>query len=382
MAKTLMFEQKYAAALPLLQSMISTGVTSQGAAYKLDPIFQTNFSPQPALKNSTESVFAAQTSVNDGAGGNNGDKGDELGLPYSANSPGSCCGWNNPSQWLANSYKTDATGLPLLSSFNTTGGDVSNTIRGAKYTGNVDPRLDITVGRQGVPYLDWGAPDATWIRDATDGVFSPRKNAYAKAEKGTLSDNTPGVWDAVQAVAVNVNLMRFADVLLMSAEAETESGSLTNAMTDVNLVRTRAANPAGWVYLGSAYSVATGTYAVNATPADKYVVANYAASQFASQASARIAIRFERKIELGMEGARWYDLQRWDGASKSDPIAGSDGSMAAEINAFFASDININSQLQGAHFTAGKNEYYALPQSEIDNSKGTGTALLQQNKGY
>ena len=101
--------------------------------------------------------------------------------------------------------------------------------RGAKYTGNVDPRLDITVGRPGVPYLDWGAPDATWIRDPTDGVFSPRKNVYAKAEKGTLSDNTPGVWDAVQAVATNVNLMRYADVLLMAAEAETEAGSLPNA---------------------------------------------------------------------------------------------------------------------------------------------------------
>ena len=83
-----------------------------------------------------------------------------------------------------------------------------------------------------------------------------------------------------------------------------------------------------------------------------------------------------------MEGMRWYDLQRWDGASVADPITGSDGSMAAEINAFFASDININNQLTGAHFTAGKNEYYAVPQQELDRSRSEGKEELIQNAGY
>ncbi len=378
LAKTLMFERKFDAALPLFHTIIASG------EFSLAPVFQTNFSPEPGQKNSSESVFAAQTSVNDGANDNNGNKGDELNFPYSSKSPGGCCGWNGPSQWLGNSYKTDANGLPMPGTFNTTGGDISNPARGAVYTGNVDPRLDITMGRPGIPYLDWGAPDATWIRDPTDGVFSPRKNVYSKAEKGSLSDSTPGPWDAVQSVANNVNLMRYADVLLMAAECEIESaaGSTAVAETDVNLVRTRAANPAGWVYQNSTYSPATSTYAINATPADKYVVGNYPAGSFTNKTFARTAIHFERKIELGMEGMRWYDLQRWDGASVSDPITGSDGSMAAEINAFFLSDKVINSQLVGATFTPGKNEYYAIPQSEIDKSRSLGKEQLTQNAGY
>jgi len=384
LAKTYMFEHKFDAALPLFHSLITSGKTSRGQAFALNPVFQTNFSPEPSQKNSPESVFAAQTSVNDGANSANGNKGDELNFPYASTSPGGCCGWDGPSQWLGNSYKTDANGLPMPATFNTAGGDVSNGQRGPKYSGNIDPRLDITVGRPGVPYLDWGMPQPNWIRDPSDGVFSPRKNVYSLSEKGTLSDASPGAWDAVQSVANNVNLMRYADILLMAAECEIEAtgGDPNAALADVNQVRARAANPAGWVYLNSAYSTATSSYAINATPADKYVVGQYAAGAFSDPTFARTAIHFERKLELGMEGMRWYDLQRWDGASVADPITGSTGTMAAEINAFFASDITINSQLQGAHFTAGKNEYYAIPQAEIDKSSALGKGLLIQNAGY
>ena len=381
LAKTYMFEHKFTEALPLFHDLIANGTTASGVKYALNPVFQTNFSPEPSQKNSAESVFAAQTSVNDGASNANGDKGDELNFPYASTSPGGCCGWDGPSQWLANSYKTDANGLPMPSTFNTIGGDVSNPKRGAVYTGNVDPRIDITMGRPNVPYLDWGNPQPNWIRDPTDGVFSPRKNVYSKAEKGALSDNTPGPWDSVQSVANNINLMRYADVLLMAAECEIEVGSSTAAEDDVKIVRDRAANPAGWVYLNSAYSPGSSTYVITATPADKYLVKDYPAGSFSDKTFARTAIHFERKLELGMEGMRWYDLQRWDGASVSDPISGSDGSMAAEINAFFKSDIQINSQLTGAIFTAGKNEYYAVPQAEIDKSKALGGGLIQ-NAGY
>jgi len=391
LAKTYMFERNFAAALPLFQDLIANGTNAQGQKYTLNPIFEANFSCEPGLKNSAESVFAAQNSVNDGAADGNGNKGDELNFPYASTSPGGCCGWDGPSQWLGNSYKTDANGLPLIGTsegltpyaFNTTGGDVSNTRRGAAYTGNLDPRIDITMGRPNVPYLDWGDPQPDWIRDPTDGVFSPRKNVYTLAEKGTLSDSTPGAWDAVQSDSNNVNLMRYADILLMAAEAEIEVGSTTNAETDVNMVRSRAANPAGWVYLNSPYSSSSGSYTVNSTPADKYVIGLYPAGSFANKAYGRAAVHFERKLELGMEGMRWYDLQRWDGASVADPITGSDGSMAAEINAFFASDININNQLTGAHFTAGKNEYYAVPQQELDRSLSEGgKEMLTQNAGY
>lgn len=381
LAKCYMGEHKYDAARALFDQLITSGVTARNQPFALNPIFQQNFSPEASAKNGAESVFAAQTSVNDGANSNNGNKGDELGFPYGG--PGGCCGWNNPSQWLANSYKTDANGLPLFTTFND-GADVSNPQKGAIWTGNVDPRIDITMGRPNVPFLDWGNPPASWIRDPTNGVFNPRKNVYAKSEQGTLSDATPGVWDAVQSVSNNVNLMRFADILLMAAEAEIEgTGSAAKALTYVNMVRARAANPDGWVYKGSSYSTSTGTYAKNATPADKYVVGQYPAGAFADKAYARTAIHFERKLELGMEGMRFFDLQRWDGASTGlNPVAISDGSMAAEINAFFAHDKVYNSQLNPGVFTKGRNEYFPVPQNEIDKSKSLGKGVLVQNPGY
>ena len=384
LAKTYMFEHKYDQALTLLRDLIANGVTARGQKYALNPIFQTNFSPEATQKNSAESVFAAQNSVNDGANGQNGNAGDDLNFPYGG--PGGCCGWFNPSQSLGNSFKTDDNGLPLFDSFDVVGQDVSNGA--TPWTGNVDPRLDITVGRPNVPFLDWGNPPAAWIRDPTNGVFNPRKNVYSQSEKGSNSDSTPGVWNNVQLTSNNINLMRFSDILLMAAEAEIEAtgGTPANAVTDVNLVRARAANPAGWVYKNSTYAPGSSTYTVNATPADKYKVGQYSAGAFADKTYARKAIRFERKIELAMEGMRFFDLQRWDGTSVGLPngTATGDGSMAAEINAFFAYDVRINSQLSGAKFTKGVNEYYFIPQSQIDLSKSLagGKGILVQNKGY
>ena len=383
LAKTYMFEHKYTAALPLFHDLISNGVTASGQKFALNPVFQTNFSPEAGQKNSPESILAAQNSVNDGSKGQNGNGGDELGLPYGG--PGGCCGWDNPSQSLGNSFKTDANGLPLFTTFDTVGQDVSNGA--TPWKGNIDPRIDITMGRLTVPYLDWGIPPASWIRDPTDGVFMPRKDSYSKAEKGVNSDTTPGVWDNVQRTSNNDNLMRYADVLLMAAEAEIDGGGDPNvALADVNMVRARASNVAGWVYMNSTYSPGTSTYAINATPADKYVVSPYPAGSFSNLAYARTAIHFERKLELGMEGMRFYDLQRWDGASTGLPngSATGNGSMAAEINAYLAYDIRINSQLTGAKFVQGVNEYFPIPQQELDLSKslGGGTAVLKQNKGY
>jgi len=383
LAKVYMYEHKYAQALPLLQQLMTSGMTAGGLKYALDPIFQQNFSPEASQKNSAESVFAAQSSVNDGARGNNGDAGDDLNFPYGSGGPGGCCGWFNPSQSLANSFKTNATGLPLFSSFDVAGQDVSNGT--TPYSGTLDPRIDITMGRPNVPYLDWGNPQASWIRDPTDGVFNPRKNVYSLSEKGTNTDNTPGVWNSTLLTSNNINLMRFADVVLMAAEAELEVGSPDAALADVNLIRARAANPQGWVYKNSTYSATTSSYPVNATLADKYLIAQYPVGAFSNKAYALSAIHFERKLEFGMEGMRFYDLQRWDGASSSLPngTLTSNGTMAAEINTFIGYDKVINSQLAPAHFTPGLNEYFAIPQNVIDLSKSLGgVAQIKQNKGY
>jgi hypothetical protein len=369
LAKTYMFEHKYAEAKSLFDNIIANGTTAKGDKYALVK-FEQNFNA--ATDNSAESVFAVQNSVNDGSG-TNGNYGDNLNFP-NGGGPGGCCGFNNPSISLANSYKTDANGLPMPATFNT-GNNVSDPT--TPYTGTLDPRLDWTVGRPGIPYLDWGPyPKNSWIRDLSgDGWMSPKKNVYPQSATGTVSSTETSFWGPTQMDAVNTNLMRFSDVLLMAAEAEVEVGTLHQATTYVNIVRARAADATGWVYKNSAYSAATGTYAVNATPADNYLIKTYP-SDFSDKATALTAIHFERKLELGMEGQRFFDLQRWDNGT---------GSMAVELNAYAAAEYSrpgFFSFNQGAKFTAGKNEIYPIPLQEIDAQNSKGKTLLKQNPGY
>ncbi|PUZ27313.1 Starch-binding associating with outer membrane [Chitinophaga costaii] len=370
LAKAYMFQHKFDAALPLLTKVINEGVTAGGQKYVLVP-FQQNFSPQAAQKNSGESVWACQTSVNDGSNGSNGNRPDDLNFPYNGG-PGACCGYFPPSQSLANSFKTDANGLPLFTSFDT-GNDVSDPT--TPYTGTLDPRIDLTMGRPNIPYLDWGYPQPSWIRDPTNGRFTPRKNVYSQSERATNVSNE-SYWGSPEITTNNINLMRFSDVILMAAEAEIEAsaGNADRALAYVNQIRARAADASGWVYKNATYDAGTSQYTPQTTPADKYLIKPYPAGAFNDKSYARTAIHFERKIELAMEGHRFFDLQRWDLGT---------GSMANEINAFLQYDVKINTTLKGGFFTKGRNEYLPIPQQQIDlSAAATGVPLLVQNPGY
>src|SRR6185369_16057295 len=146
----------------------------------------------------------------DWGGDPNGNYGDILNFPYTGG-PGACCGFYNPSQDLANAYKTDANGLPYLDNWFSVGGDVSNQY-GASYAGTLDPRIDRTMGRPGIPYLDWGVhPGLAWIRNPqNDGNKSPLKNVYAASQKDQFTDQGSAYWAPTELVANNVNLIRFA----------------------------------------------------------------------------------------------------------------------------------------------------------------------------
>jgi starch-binding outer membrane protein, SusD/RagB family len=378
LAKAYMYQHEYDSALPLLQQVITQGTTALGTPFALEPIYESNFNP--AQKNGTESVFACQASVNDGSStatnGGNGDTGDELDFPYN-NGPG-CCGFNNPSWNLVQAYKTDANGLPLLDgSYNQSPliSDPGNT----SWAGTVDPRLDWAVGRPGLPYFDWGTIDTTWVRDLEDdGPFVPKKNAYAKSQVGTYSSTETVFWGASEVDANNVNLCRLADVILWAAECEAQAGNLDQAETYVNMIRARAANPNGYVYMNAVYDAKTSTYSPQTTPGANYAVNPYPSGAFSAQGQAYAlnAIYMERRLELAMEGQRFFDLARYDNGT---------GTMAATLNNYVSVDKNrtgfwrVNNS---AFFTKGVNECFAIPLNEIQAENATGKVYLVQNPGY
>jgi starch-binding outer membrane protein, SusD/RagB family len=356
LAKVYMAEKKYAEAKVLFDNIIANGVTTGGKKYALVPSFPDLY--KASNDNNSESIFAVQAAANTGSVNNANADGD-LNWPYNTgpNGPGNCCGFFQPSFELGNSYRTK-DGLPLLDGSYNTPANALKTDMGvqtsAAFTpdaGEVDPRLDHTIGRRGIQFLDWQKhPGFDWIRNqANGGPYSPKKYSYYKTDKGSLQDNsswTPGY------TALNVTVMRFADILLMAAEAEVEVGSLEKAREYVNMIRTRAANPASFVTQDGGLAA-------------KYVIKNYT-SPWTDKTVARTAVRFERKLELAMEGHRFFDLVRW-------------GTDVTDINAYlkYENQFLPNTLPNGGY--AAKHALLPLPQSQIDL---LGSAILKQNPGY
>ena len=92
LAKAYMFQSKFDSAQALLQDLIANGVTADGIPYALTNNYHDNFDPDPNKKNSSESVFAVQNSVNDQSGGAHGNLGDLL---RDAARRGSCLRYND-----------------------------------------------------------------------------------------------------------------------------------------------------------------------------------------------------------------------------------------------------------------------------------------------
>ncbi|GAB3724504.1 RagB/SusD family nutrient uptake outer membrane protein [Spirosoma lituiforme] len=359
LAKTYLYEKKYSDAKTLFDQIISSGVTSGGTKYALLSSYSDVFNA--AKDNGSETVFAIQAAANTGSSDNaNPDL--VLNFPYNtgSNGPAGCCGFFAPSFELANSFRVNANGLPLLDgSYNSSTNQLKNDqgiASSASFTpdaGPVDPRLDWSVGRRGIPYLDWqNHPGLDWIRDQSfAGPYSPKKFVFYKSQDKTLTDGSS--WTDGYS-AINYNIIRFADVLLMAAECEIEVGSLETARSYVNLVRARAANAAGFVKTSS------GANAAN------YAISSYSTA-WSDKATARTAVQFERKLELSGEGHRFYDLVRW-------------GIAANTLNSFVAYESKLlPTAYSGAKFTSGRDEYMPIPQTQIDYQS---SSVLTQNPGY
>ncbi|MEO5997488.1 MAG: RagB/SusD family nutrient uptake outer membrane protein [Chitinophagaceae bacterium] len=374
LAKVYMFQDNFSKAKPLLDDIIANGTTATGVKYALVNFFD-NFNA--LKKNGAEAVFAVQYSVGDGSLGANGNQGDVLNQPLTAGATGG--GALQPSFSLVNSFKTDAvTGLPLLDTYNET--DMTND-QGLKasdpftpYTGTVDPRLDNTVARRDIPLLDHGLFGVYWLGfQNIGGPYHTKKFFFSKGAASSTAESYGG-WTMVN--STNYNLIRFADVLLWAAEVEVEIGSLAVAEGYVNRIRARAADPASWVK----------KYVDNNDPSKGFTnipAANYKVGLYTGQFQlqgidfARKAVRFERKLELALEGHRFFDLQRWDNGT---------GYMANTLNAYLDHERKVPKfdfpNGRDAVFTKGKNEIYPIPQAEIDVSSASGTVTLKQNPGY
>lgn len=304
-AKVLMQKNDLAAAKPILKDVIDNGITSNGLKYELENDMNANF--DSFRDNGKESIFAAQFS----ADYNNANPGMSLCYPHGGEEAGGCCGFYQPSNELANSFKVDANGLPFLdnsyrntpyvSVVNPSSGDDSNWSINNDVP--VDPRLDFAIGRFGIPYKDWGFPKNNWVRDVGNGgFFVPKKHVFSKKEldAGLAGNGLHAGW--APGSAMNLQYLSLRDVYLLYAECLVNDNDLAGAMEYVNKIRVRAGHEENIIMNGDA-------------PAADYKVSPYPASHaaFTDKDVCIKAIRMERKLELAMEGQRWFDLTRWGG---------------------------------------------------------------------
>jgi hypothetical protein len=355
LAKALMqMNQDYDAALDLLEDA-KNGTKPNGQPIGLAPTYGEVF--DIVNRNGIESIYTVQYSVNDGSGAWNGGWGEVLNFPYkSGGSPGGCCGFFQATQEFVNSFRTE-DGLPLLdnsynddpvvSDFGLTPADPF-----VEDAGPLDPRLDWTVGRRGIPYWDWGIHTGSdWIRDQSyAGPYSPKKQVYKKAQEGQYTE--VGNWTSGW-TANGYRMIRYADVILLIAECQIETGDLAGAQDNINLIRARAANPAGFVKEDD-----------GVTPAANYDIAEYTVP-FANADEARLALRMERKLELGMEGHRWFDLNRW-------------GITLQELTRVLAYEKTTpwGPLMYGTNTVGAEDVTFPIPQRQIDLSNGN----LVQNR--
>ena len=343
--KIQVFAEDWPGALSTLTDVVNNG------PYALEDNYHYVFD---ALRNNgPETVLAYQASVNDGSGGGqNGNHPDRLNFPHGG-SPFGCCGFHQPSQNLVNAHKVDANGLPFLDdTWNNTDvgpGDV------------LDPRVDWTVGRDDVPFMDWGLHAPGWIRDRPySGPFSVKKTVY---EQGSGAGSAVG-WAPYQMHSMNRHLLRFADVMLLLAEAEIHAGSLDNARTLINDIRTRAAVGAQGPDGGAMVvpiddpSITWATYDIGTYPAAGWD-ATYA----------MLALKFERRIELAVEGHRLFDLRRW-------------GDAITVLNAYLAVESTKRAYLGSAFAFEARHMAYPLPTTQINLSVVDGEQRLVQNPGW
>lgn len=301
--------------------------------FGLEDDYHNNFRPEPQYENGKESIWAMQYSMNDGTKYGNLNWSYGLIVPNIPGVTDGGCDFYKPSQNLVNAFRTDADGHPYIDTFNDKDYD--------KNEDYADPRLFLTIGIPGLPYefnrnyiMD---ESSTWSRsNGLYGYYVTLKQ-NVDPESGYL---IKGSW---WGTPMNRIVFRYADVLLERAEAYAQLGEASEAVAIVNQIRRRAKQSTGMI---ASY------------PSDYGVKLNISTYDGTfSQEEALKMVKMERRLEMGMESERFFDLVRW-------------GEAETVLNKYFAGETDNCSIYSAAHFTKNKNEYLPIPYSQVAASNG------------
>ena len=322
-----------------LQKVVEYTNASLYNGYGLEVDLHNNFRPEEQYENGRESIWAIEYSKNDGTVYGNLNFSNRLIVPCIPKVHDSGCDFYKPSHNLVSAYRTNSNGLPMLDTF----AEKEYTVGSAE---TVDPRLFVTVGVPGTPYMFntnfMMSESNAWSRSGgTFGYFVSLKQNVDPA----LTNNYLFLCDSQWASCMNRVVFRYADVLLMRAEAMAQLGQTTEALALVNQVRERAAGMA----TASVVSNYPNKYGVH------YAVGKYNGS-FSKEETMKI-IKMERRLELALESERFFDLVRW-------------GDAANVLNKYYTSESQKMNFLNGSQFTANKNEYLPVPYEQMAASNG------------
>ena len=318
-----------------LQKVIEYTNPALYANYGLEADIHNNFRPEEQFENGIESIWAIQYSRNDGSTFGN------LNWSYGLippNIPGATDGGTDffkPSQNLVNAFRTGADGLPLLDTFNQKDYDMA--------VDNADPRLFLTVGMPGLPYMFNKniMMDKTSVWSRSGGVYGYYVSLKQNIDPALIGEYL--IKGSYWASPMNRIVFRYADVLLMRAEAYAQLGNSEQAINLVNQIRQRAA---GSTQMIGSYQ---NTYGV------KMYVTPYKGA-YSKEETVKI-VKMERRLEMAMESERFFDLVRW-------------GDAANVLNKYYAEEIDNCALYSDAQFTANKGEYLPIPFVQMSASRG------------
>ena len=358
-AQAHMYQKEYSQAKPLLDDIINSGKFSLVAEYMY------NF--DMTHENNAESIFELQcTTTSTATLSVNGS-----GCNFHQKGPASCGGWGfyQPSRNLFDAFQVDPNGLPVLDpAARVHLATDMNVGSGADFTPTsnlLDPRVDFIFARRGVDFLGWGIhPGNDWIREQGNGgpfmtkIFMHRKDEQSLNLNGTGFNN-----------GKNFRTYRYASILLWRAECAIQDNDLELARTYVNLIRNRAKGST------PVKGLCTSTKNLGSNPvvdwnanAANYKVEPYPGPglpPFDTPANALKAVQEETRLEFACQNHRFFDLRRW-------------GILAPTLSAYITDDVAFRTFMQGSTFNAVEDDYWPLPQSQMDLQKG----ILEQDPAY